>query len=299
MAQDLIPPPSPAGRPTPGGAPNLIELPPEPPRSGAEPAQRPKPGPSQFRNRFGFLIGALGGVFLAAALVLVAVVVSSGGGSEDIGLAKNWSRWHPTDTSIDGAVSQIAEKVGREYRHADGKQLDKVSGTELGIQVTLRAATGNISVFKGTGVLYQLDGLGPFGSIKGGTPSAQRHQLVRREALELALYTFRYLPQVEHVVTLLPPPPPEKGSPADSATSGLLQTGADPDQMTAVFYRPGDLMQQLQIPLGQTLSATVPPPEQMGGAEGKTVDALTLSNMFKWSLSMAQDTTPELVLDRP
>ncbi|HET6550273.1 MAG TPA: hypothetical protein VFG79_17555 [Solirubrobacter sp.] len=298
MAQDLIPPPSPAGRPTPGSAPNLIELPPEPPRSGAEPAQRPDPGPSQFRNRFGFLIGALGGVFVVAALVLTAVLVS-GGGSDDIGVAKNWSKWQPTDTSVDGAVAQIAEKVGREYRHADGKQLVKVTGGELGIDVALRASTGNISVIQGEGVLYQLDGLGPFGSIKGGTPSAQRLQLVRREALELALYTFRYLPDVEHVVTLLPPPPPEKGSPADSATSGLLATGADPDMMTAVFHRPGDLQQQLQIPLGHTLAAKAPPPEQMGGAEGKTVDALTTSNTFKWSLNTTQDNSPELVLDRP
>ncbi len=40
MARDLIPPPSPAGRPIAGrdgGTPNLIELPPEPPRSPAEP----------------------------------------------------------------------------------------------------------------------------------------------------------------------------------------------------------------------------------------------------------------------
>jgi hypothetical protein len=225
--------------------------------------------------------------------------VSGSGGSDDIGVAKNWSRWHPTDTTIDGGVAQIADKVGREYKHADGKQLVKVTGGELGINVALRSATGNISVFGGHGVLYQLDGLGPFGSIKGGTPSVQRLQLVRREALELALYTFRYLPDVEMVVTLLPPPPPEKGTPAASATSGLLAAGADPDQMRAVFYRPGDLKQQLQIPLGQTVPAHAPPPDQMGGAEGKTVDALTLANTFKWSLTRTQDNTTQLVLDRP
>ncbi len=56
----------------------------------------------------------------------------------------------------------------------------------------------------GPGVLYQLNGLGPNGSIMGGKPSRARLKLVHREALELALYTFRYLPDVEMVVTLLP-----------------------------------------------------------------------------------------------
>jgi len=58
MARDLIPPNSPAGRPTtPDGTPNLIELPPEPPRSGAEPAQVADLPPSEYRNRFGFVMG--------------------------------------------------------------------------------------------------------------------------------------------------------------------------------------------------------------------------------------------------
>src|SRR3954447_11416211 len=220
MARDLIPPPSPAGRPqTPDGRapdrrPNLIELPPEAPRSGAQPAQeQPKSGPSRFRNRFGFLLGGLAGIVLAAAVVAGIVIYDqSNDPAEDAGLATNWSKWHPSDTTVEGGASEIANHVAAEYKHADGKQLVKVTGGPLGIGVALRPSSGTISSFSGNGVLYQLDGLGPSGSIKGGTPSAECLQLVRREALELALYTFRSLPDADMVVTFLPPPPPDPGT---------------------------------------------------------------------------------------
>jgi hypothetical protein len=306
MARDLIPPPSPAGKPTSqhtlsGGVPNLIELPPEPPRSPAEPAQKVNLPPSQFRNRFGFLMGALAGVLVAAGLVVVAVLAwggSDNGAGE--GLAKNWSRWTPADVTLTDGAQQIADHVGAEYHHANGQQLTKVTGGPLGIGVALRASSGQIKSYDGqNGVLYTLNGLGANGSIKGGTPSTQRLQLVRREALELALYTFRYLPDADMVVTLLPPPPPKAGTDAASPVSGILpNTSADPKEMTAVFYRPGDLKQRLQIPLGATLGAAAPPPEQMGGTEGQTVDSLTLPNLFNWSLPASQVGQPSLVLDR-
>jgi len=301
MARDLIPPPSPAGRPqTPDGRPNLIELPPEPPRSGAQPAQeQPKSGPSRFRNRFGFLLGGLGGVVLAAAVVTGIVVYDqSNDPAAEAGLAANWSKWHPGDTSVAGGAAEIADHVAAEYRHADGKQLVKVTGGPLGIGIALRPSSGTISSFSGNGVLYQLDGLGPSGSIKGGKPSPERLQLVRREALELALYTFRYLPDADMVVTFLPPPPPDAGTAEASAVSGLLSGTPDPKKMTAIFYRPGDLKQQLQIPLGSTVKTPAPTPEQMGGAEGKLVDQLTNSNLFHWSLTRTQDANLQLVLDR-
>jgi len=306
MARDLIPPPTPAGKPVlpgtaPSGVPNLIELPPEPPRAAAQPAQQPTPGPSQFRNRFGFLMGSLAGVLVAAVLVVVAIIAWGGGddGSGE-GLAKNWSRLAPADVTLSDGAQQIADHVGAEYHHADGQQLTKVTGGPLGIGVSLRASSGAIKSYNGeNGVLYTLNGLGANGSIKGGTPSTQRLQLVRREALELALYTFRYLPDADMVVTLLPPPPPKAGTDAASPVSGILpNTSADPKEMTAVFYRPGDLKQRLQIPLGATLNAAAPAPEQMGGTEGRTVDSLTLPNLFNWSLPASQIGQPSLVLDR-
>jgi hypothetical protein len=337
MARDLIPPQSPAGRPAPdgithldGGTPNLIELPPEPPRSPAQPVQGPPPPPSQFRNRFGFLLGALGGVFIAAALVLVVIVSTGRDDGVGEGLEPNWSAWRPSDTSLEGGAAQIAQKVGAEYRHPDGKQLALVTGAPLDANVALRGASGTINVIDDPGVLYRLDGLGPNGSILGGTASKARLKIVHREALELALYTFRYLPDVKQVVTLLPSPPPtpeeikatnaaktatlaaqeaadkanKTGSPADVAAAQAAIAAAEkasttstPDPIrNAVFYRPGDLMQQLQVPLGVTLPAKAPTAETLSEPEAATIDLLTLSNVFKWSLP--NPNSPLLVLDR-
>ena len=88
--------------------------------------------------------------------------------------------------------------------------------------------------------------------------------MLQREALELALYTFRYLPDAEGVVTLLPPPPPggERAATATPHPGGRGDTGprrtptatrrADGHVPNAIFYRPGDLKPQLQVPLGVT-----------------------------------------------
>jgi hypothetical protein len=69
-----------------------------------------------------------------------------------------------------------------------------------------------------------------------------------------------------------------------------------PNEMIALFYRPGDLLQHLQVPLGNTVPAKAPTPETLDPAEGKTIDALTNSNRFVWSL---QASNGLLVLDRP
>lgn len=297
MARDLIPPASPAGRPNPDGTPNLIELPPEPPRSPAEPAMEATPGPSEFRNRFGFLLGALAGIFVAAVLVLV-VVARDGATTVDEGLEANWSAWRPSDTSLEGGAAEIADKVDNEYRHPNGKQLTFVRAGRLEAPVLLRSATGEISVFQDDGVFYELNGLGPNMSIKGGKASPERLQVLKREALELALYTFRYLPEVKMVVAMLPPPPPSNGGdPAVTATQKLLATGSvDSIPKSALFYRPGDLKPQLQVPLGVTVPSKAPTPDSLGKGENEIITALTSSNLFNWSL---QEATGYMILDRP
>jgi hypothetical protein len=282
MARDLIPPPAPAGRPLSAGKPLLVEIPSE--GVAEEPVVRERPAPARVRNRIGFLIGALLGTLLAAGLVL-AMVIANPDGEE---LASDWSSWRPADTSIEGGAAEIASEIGAKYRHADGRQIVHVTGSRLGIDVLLRPAGGPIEVYDGPGVIYELNGLGPNGSINHGTPSRQRQQLMRREALELALYTFRYLPDVELVVALLPPPPPQSGA-----------TTASAEQQTALFYRPGDLHAQLQVPIDYTVSPQPPIPEMMGGAEGAIVDQLTGPNFFRWSVTRTHNQARYLVLDRP
>jgi hypothetical protein len=303
MASDLIPPPSPAGKPpSPDGVgiPNLIELPPETPLGATDSAAAgPPPGPSEFRNRFGFLLGALAGVFIAAALVAVIVISSNrGGAAADEGLAPNWSRWQPADTSIEKGAKEIAEHVGPEYKHPDGKQLVDISGGELppDFKLIVRPNTGPLATIDGTRVIYQLDGLGEGGSIKGGTPSATRLKVVQREALELALYTFRYLPDAESVMVLLPPPPKtaEEQAAAAAAASAGQPAATPPPTNPAIIYRPGDLNQQLQVPLGNTLGPKAPSTDAFSGREADTVATLTLSNSFNMT---TQGST--ILLDRP
>ena len=62
----------------------------------------------------------------------------------------------------------------------------------------------------GTTAVYNLCGLGTSCAIAAGTPSLAGELLLRREALELALYTFRYIHGVDSVVAILPPVPPPR-----------------------------------------------------------------------------------------
>jgi hypothetical protein len=178
--------------------------------------------------------------------------------------------------------------VGAEYKQNDGSQLAMVKGEPMpSVQIAVRPTTGAIkTISPDHGVIYTLNGLGEDGSLTG-KPTLARGQLIRREALELALYTFRYLPDVDSVVTLLPT------IPAGVQTKGGLTTAP---QSQAVFYRPGDLKQQLQTPLRYTIATRALAPATI--PDGRKVDALTLSNLFEWSIVRAQTGEPYLVLDR-
>jgi hypothetical protein len=305
MAHDLIPPPSPAGRPTgepgqspkvdPGAKPSLFHpvdepaLPP-PPEPVAEPAPAAPSAPSPYRSRFGFLLGALIGVGLATMALLAGVLANPSGSDAPA----NWSKWKPTASDGFAAASQIADHVSPKYRLGNGDQMVVVlSGplevADVPLSVAMRTAPsgGDIQLLDGKGVMFTLNGLGQDGSIKGGTPSEERHRLLRREALELALYTFRYIDDVDMVVALLPPAPRKKG-----------QTAADVRHQ-ALFYRPGDLKPELDRPIDLTIRPTTPRPETFkGGPEAKVVDGLTKPNLFEASFQQGQNAQAFLVLSR-
>jgi hypothetical protein len=306
MAKDLIPPPSPAGRPSgepgqspkvdPGAKPSLFH-PVDEPIIGAEPepevpAAAPAPAaPSPYRSRFGFVLGALIGVGLATVALLVGVVANPGGSD----VPPNWSTWKPTAKDGFAAAHQIAEHVGAKYRLGNGDQMVAVTSgpiefLDVPLSVAVRTAPsgGDIRLLDGKGVMFTLNGLGPRGSILRGTPSRERHLLLRREALELALYTFRYRDDVDMVVALLPPAPPD-------------QTSTQQDTPTqALFFRPGDLRGELDVPLNSTLPPKTPRPETfpLNGADARHVEALTRSNLFWASFQQGQDAHAFLVLDR-
>jgi hypothetical protein len=294
MARDLIPPPSPAGRPSTdpqdrgdaSGAPHDAEAP-----AGTS---APTAGPSPFRARFGFVLGGLLGILVCAGVAFALLLGTSPSGPQGVKLADHWSNWEPpTSDPTQGAVA-IAEHVGGDYRFNDGKQLVGVEGQTLQYQslplaVALRGADGSIHNYGSDGLLFTLRGQGKDGRLVGEKPSKARHALLRREALELALYSFRYLDGITEVVTLLPPAVP---------TGKSAKKNAKP-QLQAVYYRPGDLKPQLESPLTQTLDPGRLEPDKLSAIEKRRIDALTMPNLFLVSYQLAQNQLPYLVLDRP
>lgn len=291
MARDLIPPPSPAGRPPPDppSEPAATEHLEQATRltAQADPALR---HPAPFRARFGFLFGALAGIAVCAATLGVVLIAAPG--EDGPRLAENWSAWEPSTTDMVAGAADIAAHVGFRYRLDDGNQLVQVrsspleaeTGTPLGVAV--RPKGGELSYLEGDGLLYQLEGSGPNRALPGKATTA-RGRLVMREALELALYSFRYLEDVTMVAVLIPP----AAASASSSTAGT--------QTRAVFFRPGDLLSRLQVPLSETLPGEPPQPKRLTAAEGERIDSLTLGNLFLASLQPLKDDQSYLVLVEP
>ena len=335
MARDLIPPPSPAGRPgssaeaererareleeqrlkQKGGLwhrsseAEATELDPAAAIVASDPdgasqeardaATTPTRTDTPYRSRFGLILGALLGIAIATLAIGAAVYVGTTGNN---GAPDGWSQWKPGSDDGVGAAKEIATHVGRKYRMSDGNQIVGVQASKLEVfdvplEVALRTAPqgGNIDFIDGNGLMYTLNGLGPKGSVRGGKPSEARHLFLRREALELALYTFRYVKDVDLVVALLPPKPPEKTKNKDGTTTTAT---AEDSQTQALFFRPGDLEPQLEIPLRATIPAATPRPETIPPAESRRIDALTRSNLFLASFQQGQDQRAFLVLDR-
>ena len=293
MARDLIPPPSPAGRPPP-------DQPSEPIATQhledatrltaqADPALRQ---PAPFRGRFGFVFGALAGIAVCAAALGVALIAAPG--EDGPRLAEHWSSWEPSTTSMVDGASDIAAHVGLQYRLDGGDQLAQVRSSALELQgaplgVAVRPKGGELRFLEGDGLLYVLNGLGPNGALPGKASQA-RGQLLQREALELALYSFRYLDDVTMVAVLLPP---------TASTTSESRSSSGAVQTRAVFYRPGDLLSRLQIPLTRTLPGEPPRPKSLTKKEGKRIDDLTLRNLFLASVQPLKADQSYLVLVEP
>jgi hypothetical protein len=255
-------------------------------RPGAAPEPVAPARHSQYAPRFHFLTGALAAIGLAAIAGLVALVLAPGGGT-DRGL--NWSAWRPTAEGTSGA-QQIADHVGSEYKLPDGRQIVNVGVTGLEIQgvplaVAVRenpAQGGSIKVFDDSGIIFHLCGLGPACAIATGKPSIQRGLLLRREALELALYSFRYLGDVHQVVVFMPP-----------------VKGQTPSQ--ALFFREGDVAKELDRPLTASLSPRVPSVSDVTlSPDARLVEQITARKTFNFSLTGDQTSQRGfIVLDPP
>lgn len=241
------------------------------------------------------------------AIVYVALAVVAGVGvgafavlltKPDAGPEAPWSTWQPTG-SDEASAKQIADRIAGRYKLADGRQLAaalvgpaQVSGNAETGDIPVRAiavrpdtSTGLAEeddvdiVTADSNLMFVLCGLGAACSIASGKPSEARHMLLRRESLELALYSFKYVGSVDSVTVFLPPNPDGQTAP------------------TAIFLRRGDVERELRKPLGETLGPKVPFVGQMTGSELAAVNRVTGERLFTYEYQQVQDGSAILVLD--
>ena len=243
------------------------------------------PAAPPHRTRFVFVYALLG---LALGAAVAGVVVYA---NRSINPGPTWSSWKPSGGG-QGAAKQIAEHVSTSYRLPSGKQLVDVIAKAPSVSPADQQIPIHYIVVRGTkgaqdkivpvsstdSVMYSLCGLGTSCSIASGKPSAERGTLVRRQILELALYTFKYVHGMKSVIAFMPPP-----------------SGAQAQYV--VYLEKSDLSDTLKIPLLQTLNPKVPLPSAISRREQQTIDAATESHVYKFSLSQAQQGDAILVLD--
>jgi hypothetical protein len=243
---------------------------------------------SGFGSRFAFVYGGLGAILVASIVGLVVVARQPGAPTPP-----PWSTWKPVTTGTANRTKEIADHVSSQYKlNASGDQLVAVIPSEP--EITRNTKVSSVSTIairtssssqnfsriiptKGT-VQAQLCGLGSECAITRGTASAARERLVRREALELALYTFKYVPSVNALIAYMPPPPGQTPS-------------------TLLYLERANLADQLDKPLSKTLPLARPPlPSQPDSKESATIDRLTLPVEYGFGYQPLTSDTDALIL---
>jgi hypothetical protein len=200
-----------------------------------------------------------------------------------------WSPWKPDAQGLTGA-REIGLRIASGYKSANGTQLvavqehsPQIQGLKLeAIGVRRLNSAGQIDPYIGLfradkTLIYAFCGLQSNCSIEG-SETAQSQRALRREALELSLYAFKYLNGVDQVVSLLQPV-------KDSGTS-------------AVFLRKSDLKAELASPLRDTLPLASPPVVTANDPkEAAAIDALTSQATFPAHFEPLPDGDAILVLD--
>jgi hypothetical protein len=164
-----------------------------------------------------FMIGYIVVIIMAgAALTAIALINRTDTAPNS---TANWGRITPESEGFQGA-RELAESIATTYKGANGEQLAAITASPGEIQglpvryVAIRAGqrsrlnAGDVEVVDPEEtILYTFCGLGGQRNCAlPGQPSAERSLLLRREALELSLYTFKHMKDVKSVISLLPPP---------------------------------------------------------------------------------------------
>jgi hypothetical protein len=247
--------------------------------TGAPPVEAASapPAPARAKRRtFRFQFGL--------ANILLAAVVGAAVGSFIVLLGrpthdeKAWSAWQPSGNVTERA-DQIVKRIGGGYKLADGSPLvgiqygppfvqdGNTSRSVVGFDVAKKSKTRFLpdeAVFDATGTIeYVLCGLSSEHkcAVAGGPPTPQQGLLLGREALELALYSFRYIAGTQAVFMLLPP---------NGKTSNA-----------ALFWRKSDLEDALSHPLRNTLPARPAGAQTLSAIESRVIGRLVSPYVVK------------------
>jgi hypothetical protein len=256
----------------------------------AGPRRLSQPPPQDYRSRFAVVYAGLAAIVALAAIGLVVLLARPS--SEP---TQAWSAWEPESREPLARAQEIANEVGASYHLPSGSQLVYVQAEAPQVQSIPVAAvairtTPDGSTFTGEGIpvfsadetmVYILCGLGSECSIDEGEPTQERQRLLRREALELALYTFRYVDGIDYVVAFMPPRP-----------------GYPPSY--ALFFQRPELKALLDQPIRETLPQVPPPlPDDISPIEVNVIDALTQPRFFAFAFQQLQDGQAVMVLEDP
>lgn len=213
------------------------------------------------------LLGAAAGAALGGFIVLAK--------KSSPGPAFVWSSWKPAASSSEAQLFEIANHIGSTYRLASGDQMTAVkigapsgdgSVRAIGVPKNNQPQTLNdFARYDGSkSVIYRLCGAARNCSIPEGKPTVSRGTVLRREALELALYTMKY-EKIDNVLVFFPP---------GTRKSKLSLT---------LFFHRKDLSGRLDHPLRSTLPQTKPPvPGKISFQEQQTIDSLTRSLVYRF-----------------
>lgn len=254
------------------------------------PLARPEPQPTVSRHRFGIAYLVLAAI-VGTAVGLLVVLATRNDGNTTNANGPAWSSWKPEMTGTLG-VREIARHVSSQYHLKNGALFTSVVAGPMQIEsgqgpvpvsaLLIRSGRAGVRqeridiAFPESGVFYQLVGTGTNRSIPGAA-TIERGQLVRREALELALNTFHYLPQADYVLAFMPPP---AGVSSDS-----------PIFSRAVLLSRAALAPELKMPLKEAL----PPgevkmtPSSLTSRQANGIEALTAGRVFHYDFQQAPD----------
>jgi hypothetical protein len=240
-----------------------------------------------------FVLAAIVGIAVAAFLVFAQTdSTRTPAAAAAEGTPAAWNGFRPQGFQAD-QVHQIATYIGSTYHLPGGHELVAVKAsippsyqnaliiTDYAVSISSGGQSSYDVIPAANSVTYELCGLGKQCAIASGKPSIARSRLLRREALELALYTFHFEPSIQTVVTYMPPAPGDKAS------------------FVLLFLR-SQLAGALARPISATLPETKPPlPDAMSTTEATTVDGLTAPDLYRFSFTRGQDGGVWLVFNPP